>query len=129
VKVVRIENVSKGTQIADRAHLARSMWSRTLGLMGKAGLEQGGGLIIEPCSSIHTLFMRFPIDVIYCDSERRVVRTVAALKPWRLNSSGSLLGGARYTIELPAGAIEASHTLTGDQLAFEDAPLSKNGAG
>jgi uncharacterized membrane protein (UPF0127 family) len=95
--------------------------------MGKGGLDQGEGLIIDPCSSIHTLFMRFPIDVVYCDAERRVVRTVAGLKPWRLNSSGSLLGGARYTIELPAGVIDASHTLVGDQLAFEDAPPSTNG--
>lgn len=125
---MQVENVSKGTQIAGRARLARSIWSRTIGLMGKAGLDEGEGLIIEPCSSIHTLFMRFPIDVIYCDGERRVVRTFAGLKPWRLNSSGSLLRGARYTIELPVGVIEASQTLAGDQLAFEDPP-STNGTG
>lgn len=114
---MRIANVTKGTELADRARLARRPWSRMVGLLGRSALPPGEGLVLVPCASIHTAFMRFPIDVVYADSSRRVVKTVAALRPWRLSG---VLRGVRYTVELPAGTIERTGTAMGDELTFQN---------
>jgi hypothetical protein len=77
----------------------------------------GQALVIDPCTSIHMFFMRFPIDVLYVDRENRVVRVQARIKPWRVGPLYTR--GARFVIELPAGAIEASGTQVGDHLVLE----------
>lgn len=112
---MRILNITRGTELASRARLANRPWSRGWGLLGRARLEEGGGLILEPCSSIHTAFMRFTIDVLFADRMGKVMKAVPSLKPFRL--SGIL--GARYTIELPVGTIAGTGTLPGDLLKFE----------
>src|SRR5829696_3691243 len=76
----------------------------------------GDGIVIWPCSSVHMFFMRFALDVVYVDKERRVVRAVQGLKPWRVSFGGK---GAHAAIELPVGAIAASGTQPGDQLTFD----------
>ncbi len=68
--------------IVERAVIASSYWSRFWGLMGHRTLGEDEGLLIEPCSSTHTMFMRFAIDVIFLDKERRVVK-VATVPPFR----------------------------------------------
>jgi len=70
-------------------------------------------MIIRPCQAIHTFLMTFPIDVIFADRHDRVVYLVKAMSPNRLSPP---VLGARYVIELPVGAIEASGTELGDQL-------------
>lgn len=92
------------------------MWSRFWGLMGRRALADGQALLIDPCSSVHTMFMRFPIDVIYLDRENRVVKIADGLKPYR----ASLGGGARRVLEMPLGAAAASGLAVGDQLDFDD---------
>jgi uncharacterized membrane protein (UPF0127 family) len=87
--------------------------SRFLGLMGKPGLEKGHALLINPCSSIHTFFMRFPIDVVFIDRQSRVVKTAEAVKPWRVVLGGK---GAHAVLELPAGTLGASALSPGDHL-------------
>jgi uncharacterized membrane protein (UPF0127 family) len=114
---MRIHNTTRGAELADAAVAARSVWTRTVGLLGKAGLSQGEALLIEPCSSIHTAFMRFAIDVIYVDREKRVVKTVGDMKPFRVSAKWA---GAHSVVELPSGAIAASGTQVGDQLTFDD---------
>ncbi|MEI7880862.1 MAG: DUF192 domain-containing protein, partial [bacterium] len=47
--------------------VADTFWKRSIGLMGKPGLKAGQGLLLSPCGSIHTCFMRFPIDIIFLD--------------------------------------------------------------
>jgi uncharacterized protein len=81
--------------------------------MGRRSLEPGHALLIKPCSSIHTFFMRFPIDVVFLDRDSRVVRTAQHVKPWRI-----LLGakGAHAVIELPAGTLDTTELKPGDQL-------------
>lgn len=59
--------------------------SRFLGLMGRKGLPPGSGVLLRPCSSVHTFFMRFPIDVVFLDKEDRVVRVLPGMKPWRVS--------------------------------------------
>jgi len=115
--VPRILNVSKGTTVAGRAREARSFWARLVGLMGRRRLEEEEGLLISPCSSVQTLFMLFPIDVIFLDREAKVVRVAPALRPFRLAFGGR---GARDALEVAAGTAARSDTAVGDRLAMED---------
>lgn len=111
--MARVINRARGTVLAEQAETARTWWTRGKGLLGRKGLPTGGGLIIEPCSSIHTWFMAFPIDVAFVAADGRVVRTAPALAPWRF---GPLARGVRYVVELPAGALAASGTVADDYL-------------
>lgn len=115
--VARIVNVSKGTTVAGQARKAESFWARLVGLMGRSGLEEGGGLLLSPCSSVQTLFMRFSIDVIFLDRETRVVKVAPALGPFRVALGGR---GAREALEVTAGTAARSDTAVGDRLALED---------
>lgn len=111
--MARVINRDRGTVLAEQAETARTWWTRGKGLLGRKSLPTGGGLIIEPCSSIHTWFMAFPIDVAFVAADGRVVRTAPALVPWRF---GPLARGVRYVVELPAGALAASGTVADDYL-------------
>ena len=114
--MVRIVNVSKGTTVAGQARKAESFWARFVGLMGRRRLEEGEGLLIAPCSSVHTFFMRFPIDVIFMDREGKVVKVAPALAPFRLALGGR---GGRDVLEVTAGTAARSNTAVGDRLAVE----------
>jgi uncharacterized membrane protein (UPF0127 family) len=83
------------------------------GLLGKSGLDAGGGLWIKPSSGVHTFFMRFRIDVIGLDRDRKVVKLWRCLAPWRVTSVSLKI---QSVVELPCGAINASQTQVGDQL-------------
>lgn len=122
--MARVINRTRGTTLADRAEAARTWWARGKGLLGRAGLPSGGGLIIAPCSSIHTWFMAFPIDVAFVAADGRVVRTAYALRPWRL---GPLARRVRYVVELPAGALAQSGTVEDDYLEILP-PVAEAGA-
>ena len=115
--MARIVNVSKGTTVAGQARKAESFWARLVGLMGRSGLKEGEGLLLSPCASVQTLFMRFPIDVIFMDRDARVVKGAPALKSFRLALGGR---GAREALEVAAGTAARSDTAVGDRLAVED---------
>jgi len=112
---VRIRNRTRGVEIAHSAEVANNWLTRLRGLMGRRELAAGEGMVIYPCSSIHTFFMAFPIDVAFADSEHRVVKVVPVVPPWRI---GPVAPGARYVIELPAGTLLATRTVVGDQLEW-----------
>ena len=115
---MRILNLTRSTELASSARPAHSFWLRLVGLLGRSSLEPGEGLVLQPCSSIHTAFMRFAIDVLYLDRSGRVVKAVASLKPFRM--SGVLRGGDAV-IELPSGVIAATDTAVGDEIVLESA--------
>lgn len=114
--LLRISNETRGTLLAERAEMAASFWSRLRGLMGRAELPNGAALILDPNGSIHTFWMRFAIDVIFTDRDGRVVGLRAAMPPNRPYAGAR---GARRTIELPTGVIQASGTQLDDQLRFK----------
>jgi uncharacterized protein len=118
MKRFSVRNRTRGSTVAANAPLANSYFSRLMGLMGRKPLPAGEGLIIEPCSSIHTCFMRFPIEVLFVDRAHRVLRATAAVQPWRF---GPIVPQAHYVVELPAGAVAASNTQVGDVLEWEPA--------
>ena len=67
-----------------RAEVAKTFWQRFKGLMGRKALPKGEGMLILKCNSIHTCFMRFPIDATFLDRDDNVVKVVRNIRPWRL---------------------------------------------
>lgn len=112
---VKIINITRNSFLADKAGIADSLWPRLKGLLGKESLGPGEGLVIMPCGSIHTFFMRFPIDVAFIDRNQRVIRLYPSLPPWRL--SGVFLNSA-LCLELPSGTLLSTHTQEGDEIGF-----------
>ena len=103
--------------------LAKHFWSRFKGLMLSRALAPDNGLLITDCPSVHTAFMRYAIDVVYLDSNGRVLKCVPSLKPWRgsISQFGRDAQGrkhlrAAHTLELAAGSIERLEIAAGDQL-------------
>jgi uncharacterized protein len=90
--------------------VAGSLRERTRGLLGRSGLD--GAFLLRPCRSVHTLGMRFPIDVAYCDAELTVVAT-ARLRPWRVAWPAA---GTRAVIEAEVGAFDRWGLRPGDRL-------------
>jgi hypothetical protein len=119
----KVNNVTRGRLLADRAERAISFLERFKGLMGRRSLAFGEGMHIAPCNSIHTFFMRIPIDVAFLDKDGLIVKQIPAMPPWRMSA---VYFKAHSVLELPAGTLSASQTQEGDQLAFE--PAAPEGA-
>ena len=100
--------VCENVTIADRT--LRRMW----GLLGRRTLPVGQGLVLRPAWSIHTAFMRFPIDVVFVDSELVVLRIEENLRSFKTASCR----GAREVVELPAGECERRGLQAGDRIAW-----------
>jgi uncharacterized membrane protein (UPF0127 family) len=114
--MLTVHNQTRGTMVGERVRRSRHVLHRLLGLLPRASLSPGEGLWLIPCRLIHTVGMRFRIDVIYLDRELRVVGLQAGLRPFRL---GQALAGTHSVLELGAGTIAASGTRPGDQLRVD----------
>lgn len=113
---MRVFNQTRNALLITHGRLANTFWLRLRGLLGVAGLQQGEGLILAGEKSIHTFFMRFPIDVIYVDKDYKVIRTDPNMVPYRL---GPFVGQSAYVLEMPVGTIANTATTVGDYLKFE----------
>lgn len=105
-------NARTNSIVADRVEVAVTRRARRRGLLGRSGLQPSSALVLAPCAAVHTLFMRFSIDVLFVDREGRVVRVVPRLAPWRAAASLA----AHATIELPEGSLASGDVSIGDQL-------------
>jgi uncharacterized protein len=114
--MLRARNRTRETMLADEVEVADPSWRRMKGLLGRRSLETGRALWIRPCRSIHTFFMRFPIDAVFVSDDLRVVRTYRSLRPFRVTPP---LFRADSVLELPAGTLERVSAEIGDQLALE----------
>jgi len=110
---VKLVNLTRGTVLAERAAVAETPGTRRRGLLGTGSLPDGCGLLIVPCRNVHTLGMRYPIDVVFIDESWTVRRVVHGLKPARLSP---LVIRARAVLELPSGRAAATGTAAGDLL-------------
>jgi len=110
-----VANATKNTTLGGEITLADSSEGRRKGLLNQDSLAEGSGLWIYPSEAVHTFFMRFAIDVIFLDREKRVRKIAANLRPWRMNGCWT----AKSVLELPAGTAERTQTAVGDQLVFE----------
>lgn len=98
--------------LADPLEIAKTPWARAKGLLGRSSLPGNTALWIESCNSIHTWFMKFPIDVIYVNGKREVVKIVTHISPWHF----SYAWGADAAIEWAAGSLEKWDIQLNDKL-------------
>jgi hypothetical protein len=119
---LRVTNPSRESILATHLEIAGSGSTRRKGLLGRDGLAPGEGLWIVPCESVHTFFMRFPIDLVYLDRENRIRKVRSAVGAWRMSACFS----AHSVLELPAGTVRDTATQCGDVLEFAPASLGDN---
>jgi uncharacterized protein len=112
---VQVRNETRATVLAESAEVADTSAKRRTGLLKHTALEAGEGLWIVPCESVHTFFMKFPIDLVYLDKKRKVRKVRHAVGPWRLSACLP----AHSVLELPAGMAAKTKTVPGDQLTIE----------
>ena len=123
-----VKNVTRNTIIALRSKTADSMLSRSVGLMFSKPTQSAMILKFssEAIIGLHTLFVFFPIDVLFVDGRLRVVEMLGSMEPF---STYSPKKKAKYVIELPAGTIRKSKTRLGDEVAFLQVVERKTGNG
>jgi uncharacterized membrane protein (UPF0127 family) len=113
---MKIINKTKNTVLAEEAVVADTIFRRVKGLLGRRDFIKGEALIIKPCNSIHTLLMRFPIDVLFVDKHNQVIKVVSPLVPSRLTR---IYFNSVFVIELPAGTVQSTLTSKGDTISIE----------
>lgn len=108
---MKVYNSSKNNFIALNVKAAQNFFTRSFGLLLRKSLYKDEGLIIKPCCSVHTFFMKFNIDVLFINKQNQVIAIYENVKPYRilpihLNSF--------YVIELPSGSVSAKNVEKGD---------------
>ena len=98
--------------MCERCVVAARPLQRMRGLLGRRDLPPGEGILLRRAGSIHTFFMRFPIDAVFLDAEQTVLRVAAAVPPWRVAAQK----GARSVLEVPAGEAARHGLAVGDRL-------------
>ena len=106
--------VREGGDVLASADVARGLRQRTQGLLGSD--EVTGALVLRPCRQVHTMGMRYPIDVAFCDRDGVVLHTVT-LPPWRVSR---LVWRAGFVIEAAAGAFERWQLRPGDNVEVRE---------
>jgi uncharacterized protein len=101
-----------GAVVCEHCTIADSPLPRMRGLLGKRNLASHEGVLLRPAGSVHTFFMRFPIDVVFLDRDGRVLRIAESVRPWRTAAAR----GAKAVLELRAGECARRRLLTGDVL-------------
>jgi hypothetical protein len=113
-----------GSVVCERLELAERPSARMRGLLGRGSLPPGEGLLLRPAGSIHTAFMRFPIDAVFLDRELTVLRIVRHLPPWNVAAER----GAKAVLELPAGEADRVGLQRGDRLYADAASAAGPGS-
>jgi uncharacterized membrane protein (UPF0127 family) len=112
---IKVRNVTRQTVLAQAADVADTSAKRRTGLLKHERLEPGEGLWIVPCESVHTFFMKFPIDLVYLDKRKKVKKVRHAVPAWRMSACLT----AHSILELPAGTAAETGTVAGDELTFD----------
>jgi len=110
---MKIVNLNKNCILAEEIFLADKFLERLKGLLGFKSLNKNQAMILRPSNSVHTFFMRFPIDVLFVDKNNRVVRMVKHMDPFKATT---LCLKSKFVIELPIGVIDSTQTSLGDIL-------------
>lgn len=111
-------NQTRQRYLATELAIAQTHWSRLRGLLGtfEDDFRNGYGLWIKPCRGVHTLAMRFPIDVVYLDRAGKVVHLEHDLQPWRFSP---VRMQAASVIELPSHTVARTETALGDRIEIK----------
>ena len=103
-----------GRVLCERCLVAETPLARMRGLLGRRGLDSGEGLLLRPASSVHTFFMRFPIDVVFLGGDGEVVKVSDRVRPWRTTAAP----GAKAVVELAAGEAARRGIRVGERLGL-----------
>lgn len=108
-------NRTRQAYLATELAVADTHLTRLFGLMGMSATHFGAkkGLWIVPCRGVHTMAMRFPIDVVYLDANKVVVHLEENLRPWRV---APVRWRAATVLELPSNTVSRTHTSVGDAI-------------
>ena len=106
-------NCDTGEVLIEKLLRAETFWRRFLGLLPYKELERSQGLLLTPCKSVHTWFMRFAIDIIYLDESLRVKAVYPEVRPWRMLPYHKR---SYQVLEVSVGTLKASRTLPGHYL-------------
>ena len=123
MRLLRVVNTGRSRELGTRIGLADGWLGRLRGMLARPAPTSGEGLLLTPCRSVHMYGMRFPLDIVFLDANRAIVAAYRSLPP------GSRTGWHRdavHALELPAGTLEASGTITGDVLAWALQPASSS---
>lgn len=110
---MRALNKTRNCLLVTHGSVAETWWTRLKGLLGRPSLQPGEGLLLRGEKAIHTIGMRFPIDVLFLDSAHRVVHLIPTMGAQRFSP---FVARASDVLELPAGVIAATGTTLGDQI-------------
>jgi len=114
---MKIYNSTQNNTLADDAKVADNFFSRSVGLLSRKSISDGEALVIKPCCSIHTFFMKFPIDVIFVNRKNKIVGL-------HQNAPANVIlpvyFSSHYVIELAAGQISAKNIQKGDIINLEE---------
>ncbi|HXH22382.1 MAG TPA: DUF192 domain-containing protein [Dehalococcoidia bacterium] len=113
-----------GAKVATRAQLADGPLTRMKGLLGRRSLDRGEALILRPCWSVHTWFMRFALDVVFVDKTGRVLKIARRIGPWRFTAAR----GAADAIEFQGGSLDSEDLAEGDRLLIAPATTTPDRA-
>ena len=114
-------NLETGQVLARQLHLADNFWRRFWGLLLFKKIAPDEGLLLTPCRSVHTCFMRFTIDVIILDNSQKVVAVYPWVKPWRMLTGPN---NGKHVLELPPGTSAATGTIIGHHLFWEKSKIN-----
>lgn len=109
---VALMNERTRQPVASSVEVAATRKLRRRGLLGRDSLGEGSAMILAPCTAVHTVGMRFSIDVVFADRQGYAVKIVRDLRPWRI----AMAAGAHVVIEMPAGTLRWGQVLLGDRL-------------
>jgi uncharacterized membrane protein (UPF0127 family) len=119
---VPVINLTKQTWLATKVRKADNFLTRLIGLLKRTHLGPEEALWLMPSKGIHTIGMKFPIDVVFLDRDHHVVGLMSGLSPYRI-SAVHLSGYS--VLELPKGTIKKSCTEIGDQFEISLAETSE----
>jgi len=123
---MRFINEDTGEVVANEVELAEGLWRRLRGLMFRRKFLLGNALLFKfkkpGRHRVHTFFVRFPIDLVYMDSDLKVVEVRPCLEPWRIYRPKA---AAEYLIELPAGAAARANIEVGHKILLEGKVFNK----
>jgi len=115
-------NLTKKTWLATKVRKADNFLTRLVGLLKRNQLGPEEALWLMPSKGIHTIGMKFPIDVVFLTKQSCVLGLISGMHPYRV--SGVYIR-AYSVIELPNGTIRKSRTEIGDQLEISLAETSE----
>jgi uncharacterized membrane protein (UPF0127 family) len=117
-------NVTRHCCLSNGVRVADSFRARLVGLLRETAewTQSGAGLWIVPCCAVHTIGLRFPIDILFLDRHYVIVNRQESLSPGRISK---ICWRAASVLELPPGTIARTGTEAGDQIEIRSAPVQQ----